>query len=232
MWDQVSQMVRAATQRISENIAGFLPGLLGLLIVVAVAVVLGGLARVLLLRLLSRLRLDHRAENLGLGSAADWEAIGGLSVLLARAAMWTIIAAGLLVGLSALDAALPGAFARSIFAYVPNLIAALLIVVAGTVLSRFFARSVLIAAVNLHLPVARLLGIGVRWLIILLAWTLALEHLGIGRGILAVSFAILLAGIVLASALAVGLGSTDWVRQVLARKVEPSPDRPDDVTHV
>jgi hypothetical protein len=153
-------------------------------------------------------------------------------MFVARAAMWTIIAAGLLVGLSALDAALPEAFARSIFGYIPNLLAALLIVVAGTVLSRFFAGSVLIGAVNLRLPGARPLSMGVKWLIILLAWTIALEHLGIGRGILALTFGILLAGIVLASALAVGIGSTDWVRQALARKVEPSGEPPHDLTHV
>jgi hypothetical protein len=232
MWDQINQMLRAATQRMSESIAGFLPGLAGLLVIVAVAVMLGVIVRVLLIRLFGRLRLDQRAENLGLGSAADWSVVGGPSVFVARAAMWTIIVAGLLVGLSALDAALPGAFARSIFGYVPNVLAALLIVIAGTVLSRFFARSVLIGAVNLRLPVARLLSTAVRWLIVLLAWTIALEHLGIGRGILALTFGILLAGIVLASALAVGIGSTDWVRQALARKNEPSSDRADDLTHV
>jgi hypothetical protein len=232
MWDQIDQMLRAAAQRMFDNIAGFLPGLAGLIVVVAVAVVVGVVVRVLLVRLFGRLRLDQRAENLGLGSAAGWSGVGGLSMFIARAAMWTIVVAGLLVGLSALDAALPEAFARSMFAYVPNLVAALLIIVAGTVLSRFFARSVLIGAVNLQLPLARTLSVGVRWLIILLAWTIALEHLGIGHGILAVTFSILLAGIVLASALALGLGSTEWVRQALARQRQPPGDRPDDLTHV
>jgi hypothetical protein len=232
MWDRINHMLLTASDRISDNIAGFLPGLAGLLVIAASAVVLGMLVRVVLVRLLGKLRLDHRAENLGLGSTADWSVVGGLSVFVARAAMWAIVLAGLLAGLSALDAALPGAFARSVFAYVPNLLAALLIVIAGTVLSRFFARSVLIGAVNLRLPIARLVSFGVRWLIILLAWTIALEHLGIGRGILALTFGILLAGIVLASALALGIGSTEWVRQTLAQKVEPSGDRPDDLTHV
>jgi hypothetical protein len=232
MWDQVNQMLRAAGQQMSENIAAFLPGVIGLVVVVAVAVILGVIARVVLLRVLARLRLDHRAENLGLGSAGDWSPVGGLSPLIARAAMWTIVVAGVLVGLSALDAALPGAFARSIFAYVPNLIAALFIVVAGTVLSRFFARSVLIGAVNLRLPIARLFSIGVKWLIVLLAWTIALEHLGIGRGILALTFAILLGGIALASALAIGIGSADSVRQALARNGDAAGERRDDLTHV
>lgn len=232
MLDQIDEMFRAATLRMSENVAGFLPGLVGLLLIVAFAVLLAVLVRMVLLRLLVGVRLEQRAQNLGLGSPADWSVVGGLSLFLARVAMWTIIIAGILVGFSALDAALPEAFARSVFQYVPNMLAALLIVVVGTVLSRFFARSVLIGAVNLQLQGARLLSTGIRWLVILLAWTIALEHLGIGRGILALTFAIVLAGVVLASALAVGNGAKEWVRQTLARRAGPSSDRPDDIPHV
>jgi hypothetical protein len=232
MWDEIDQMLRAATLRMSENVAGFLPGIAGLLLIVAFAVVLAALVRMVLLRVLVGIRLEQRAQNLGLGSPADWAPVGGLSLFLARMAMWTIVVAGILVGFSALDAALPEAFARSIFRYVPNLIAALLIVVVGTVLSRFLARSVLIGAVNLQLQAARLLSLGIKWLVILLAWTIALEHLGIGRGILALSFAIVLAGVVLATAIAVGLGATDWVRQMLARKADSAGERPDDLPHV
>jgi hypothetical protein len=229
--EQVNEMLRAATLRMSENIADFLPGLAGLLVIVAFAVVVAVLVRRVLARLLQGLRVDQRAENLGLGSTADWSVVGGLSVFVARVAMWSIVVAGVLIGLSALDAALPEAFARSIFGYVPNILAALLIVVVGTVLSRFLARSVLIGAVNLRLEAAQPLSLGIKWLVILLAWTIALEHLGIGRGILAISFAILLAGIVLASALAVGLGSTEWVRQSLGRR-PTNADHPDDLPHV
>ena len=232
MWEQINEMLRAAMLRISDNVAGFIPGLAGLLVLVALAVIVAVLVRLVLARLLIGLRLDQRAENLGLGSAADWSAVGGPSVFIARVAMWTIMVAGVLVGLSALDAALPEAFARSIFGYVPNILAALLIVVVGTVLSRFFARSVLIGAVNLRLEPARPLSLGIKWLVILLAWTIALEHLGIGRGILALSFTILLAGIVLASALAVGLGSTEWVRDALAKRRGRTGDAPDDLPHV
>jgi hypothetical protein len=232
MWERIKEMLGAAMLRMSDNVADFIPGLAGLLVIVALAVILAVLVRLVLARLLSGLRLDQRAENLGLGSAADWSVVGGLSVFVARVAMWTVIVAGVLVGLSALDAALPEAFARSIFGYVPNILAALLILVVGTVLSCFFARSVLIGAVNLRLELARPLSLGIKWLVILLAWTIALEHLGIGRGILAVSFATLLAGIVLASALAVGLGSTEWVREAIAKRRGRAGHQPDDLPHV
>jgi MFS-type transporter involved in bile tolerance (Atg22 family) len=98
-----------------------------------------------------------------------------------------------------------------VFAYLPDALAALLILIAGMVLSRFLARTVLIGAVNLQLQNARLLAIGIKWLILIMAVAMALEHLHIGQQILLVAFAILFGGIVLAMALAIGLGSKDHV---------------------
>lgn len=232
MWEQINEMLRAATLRMTENVAEFLPGLVGLLLILFGAAVVALLVRAVLLRALQGLHFDQRAEHLGLGSVADWSAVGGLSVLVARVVMWTVIVAGLLAGLSALDAALPEEFARSVLGYIPNVLAALLIVVFGTIMSRFLARSVLIGAVNMHVQGARVLSAGVKWLVLLLAWAIALEHLGIGRGLLTIAFAILFAGVVLALSLAIGLGSKDVVRQALEKQVREPGEQPDKLTHV
>ncbi|HXW08485.1 MAG TPA: hypothetical protein VD833_24865 [Vicinamibacterales bacterium] len=231
MWDQIDDMLRRAALRTVENVAEFLPGLVGMLIILLTALVLALVARNLVLRALRGLRFDQRVQHLGFSAVADWSAAGP-SVLVARATMWIILFAGVLIGLSALGAALPGAFARTIFAYLPGVAAALLILVAGVIFSRFLARSVLIGAVNQGFPFAVLLSGGVRWLVLLVAWAMAFEHLGLGRGILTLAFGILFGGIVLALALAVGLGSKELVGRSLERQVREPADRPDKLTHV
>lgn len=232
MWEQMNTMFREATLRMTDNVAGFLPGVVGLFVIVFIALIVAVLVRVVILRALRGLQFDQRAEHLGLGSIADWSAVGGLSLLLARVAMWTILVAGLLAGLSALDAALPEEFARSLLGYIPNVIAAILLLVFGAIVSRFLARSVLIGAVNLRLPGARGISAGVRWTVLLLAWAIALEHLGVGRGILALAFAILFGGVVLTLSLAIGLGSKDLVRQALERRAREPAEPSDRLTHV
>lgn len=229
--DVQNMLSRAALQTV-ENIAGFLPGLVGLLVILLVALVLALLARALVLRALNGLQFDQRAEQLGLGALADQGTLGSPSLLLARIVMWLIMLAGLLVSLSALDAALPEAFARRVFSYLPDVLAALVILVFGSAIARFLARSVLIGAVNLQVPQARLLSLGVKWLVLVLAWTMALEHLGIGRQILPLAFAILFGGIVLALALAVGLGSKDLVKASLERQGQEPAEGPDKLPHV
>jgi hypothetical protein len=232
MWEQIDGMLRHAALRTAENVAEFLPGVLGMLVILLAAVVVAMIARSLVLRALRGLHFDQRAEHLGFGAVADWSTVGGPSLLVARAVMWMILLAGLLVGLSALDAALPDAFARTIFAYLPNVLAALLILVLGVILSRFLARSALIAAVNQGFPFASLLSGGIRWLVLLVAWAMAFEHLGIGRGILTLAFGILFGGIVLALALAVGLGSKEQIGLSLERHTREQEERPDKLTHV
>ena len=80
----------------------------------------------------------------------------------------------------------------------------------------------LISAVNLQIQWARLLSLGVKWLVLVLAGAMALEHLGIGGQIVRLAFGILFGGIVLALALAVGLGSKDMVSRSLERQAGKS----------
>ncbi|MGH9371983.1 MAG: mechanosensitive ion channel family protein [Vicinamibacterales bacterium] len=232
MWEQIENMLHGTVLRIAENVAEFLPGLVGLLVILLVALVIAIVARGLVLRALKALQFDQRTEHAGLGGIADWSALGGPSAVIARIVMWIIVICGLLAGFSALDAALPEEFARTMFSYAPNLMAALAILIVGSVLARFLARSVLIGAVNLQVPHAGLLSAGVKWLMLVLAWTMALDHLGIGRSILPLAFAILFGGIVLTLALAVGLGSKDSVNAFLERQRRDAGERPDKLPHV
>src|SRR5260370_13652722 len=130
---------------------------------------------------------------------------------------------GLLVGISAFDATLTSELVLLLFGYLPNVVAAIFVLAAGNIIARFLARSVLIGAVNMNLQYARLLSAGVKWLVVVLTVAMALEHLGIGGGIIRLAFGILFGGIVLAPALAVGLGSQELVSPSLDREASKPP---------
>jgi hypothetical protein len=232
MWEQISEIFRRATIRTADSVANFLPGLIVLLVILLGAFLVALSVRMILLRILRGVEFDRRAQQMGLAVLSDWSPTAGPSVLVGRTAMWVILVLGLLVGISALDATMPAQFALSVFQYIPNVLAALAILIGGHLLSRFLARSVLIAAVNLQMQSARLLSTGVKWLVLVLAWAMALEHLGIGGHILTLAFGILFGGIVLALAIAVGLGSKEMVTRSLERQLREPGERPDKLTHV
>ncbi len=72
-----------------------------------------------------------------------------------------------------------------------------------------------------------------KWLVSVLAVTIAIEQLGIGGGIIRLAFGILFGGIVLALALAVGLGSKELVSRSLERETsKTSSDGMEPVGHL
>jgi hypothetical protein len=218
MWEHVNEILNQSTARIANGVANFLPGVLALLTVLIIAFVVAWIIRGMIRRSLSTVGFDRRLDQWGFSAIADWSPSRSPSLLIARIAYWLIVLLGLLIGLSALDASLTSQLAMRLFEYLPNVVAALLIVIVGTFIARFLARGVLISAVNMQIQSARLLSLGVKWLVMVMTAAMALEHLGIGGQIVRLSFAILFGGIVLALALAVGLGSKDivsrsWDRQ-------------------
>ena len=99
----------------------------------------------------------------------------------------------------------------------------------GNIIARFLSRSVLIGAVNMNLHYARLLSQGVKWLVLVLTAAMILDHLAIGGAIVDLAFGILFGGIVLALALAVGMGSRDLVSRSLEREaIRPNETMPDE----
>jgi mechanosensitive ion channel-like protein len=232
MWAQVDRILRQAMTQIADHIANFLPGLLVSLMLILATVVVALLARMLLVRALRGLDFDRRAEQWGLAALVGWPSSASPSQTVASVIYWTILILGLLVSLTTLNATIPSRLALSVFEYVPHLLAALMILIVGAVAARFLARSALIGAVNMQIRSARLLSLVVKWLVLLVAVAMALDHLGIGRTVLLLAFAILFGGIVFAAALAVGLGAQDAVSRAIERQQrEPSPGD-DKVNHV
>ncbi|MBI3048527.1 MAG: hypothetical protein HYY76_09495 [Acidobacteria bacterium] len=230
MMQEVERGLRLAGTRIVDSIAALLPGALVLLVVLVVALVAAVSVRYLVVRSLRGLELERRLEPLGF-RVADWGPSRGPAETAGSLAFWTILAIGLLLGLTALDAALPSRFALAVLQYVPHLAAALVILIAGGVLARFLATAVLIGAVNAGVQQARLLSLAVKWLVLIVAAAMALDHIGIGRTVLLLAFGILFGGVVLAAALAVGLGARDAVGRAIERQLH-APAHDDKLDHV
>jgi hypothetical protein len=220
MLTHANEVLHQAADRIVNGVAGFLPGLLALLTILVLTVVVAFLVRVVVRRILQRFRFDDRVTQWGLSELAGWEPAQRSSALIAQLSFWVIILLGLLAGVSALDPTLTSVLVVRLFDYVPKVAAAAVVLIAGFLLARFLARSVLISAVNLQIQSARLLSLGVKWLVMVLTAAMAMDHLGIGGQIVQLGFAILFGGIVLTLALAVGLGSKEMVSRSWERQAD------------
>jgi hypothetical protein len=223
MWDQVQQALNQSMIRVLNEFASLVPGVVALALAVAFATLLAGVLYFLLRRTLVGVEFDERLARWGFRSLADWSPSRSPSLMAARIVFWGVVLIGFLIGLAAFDSTLTSQLVFQLFNYLPKVVAAAIVLLVGTVIARFLARSVLIGAVNMNLQYARLLSAGMKWMIVVLAVAMALENLGIGGSIVHLAFGILFGGIVFALALAVGLGSKELVSRSLEREANRRP---------
>lgn len=226
MWERTKVILGRSLERTLESLLAVLPGVIAMVAVMALALVAALLVRLGLRRALSGLSFDRRCRQWGFEGLLDWSPGGSPTALLSRLGFWLVLLGGVGLSLGALGGATADELARKLLHWLPNVAAAGVLFVAGLFAARFLERTVLVSAVNLRIHSGRLLALGVRWLVVVLAAAMALEHLGIGGTILTLSFGILFGGIVLALSLAVGLGSRELVSRTWERRIrEAEPGR-------
>ena len=222
MWDQVGNALNASMVRVLSQLASLLPGILALIVALFLAALVAWIVAAVLRRSLASMDFDRRVPKWGFPTMAEWAPSHSPTLLVTRSIGVAVMIVGFLVGVSAFNMTLTSQMVARLFDYLPKVLAALIVLVAGKVIARFLSRSVLIGAVNMNLQYAQLLSAGVKWQVMVLTVAMALEHLEIGGGIIRLAFAILFGGIVLALALAVGLGSKELVSRSLKREATRS----------
>jgi hypothetical protein len=220
VWRHMSDALFQSITRVLSLLISILPGILAFFVALLLFSFLGFAISAVLRRLLSALRFDERvARNRG---SSEWAPTTSPTEIVARTSFWALFLLGLIIGVSAFDAsyATGTALPISLLPYLTHAVGAILLLVAGSLIARFLARTVLIGAVNAQLQYARFLSLGVKWLVLVLTAAMVLDHLQIGGNIVELAFGILFGGIVLTLALAIGLGSRDLVSRSLESRVE------------
>jgi len=234
MPDRMSDGVWSALVETRERLAAILPGLFVLVVLLALGVLLGWIAKYVLERGARAFGFDRVMERWGVTASLRRSGVqrppsGVLGVL----AFWAIFLFFASAGVDAVAGPTGHSATALLLAFLPPLFAALLILVAGWLLANFLSRTILIAAVNARLPEARLLARAAHWAIVLFTVATALTHLGIGKEMVLVAFGITFGGLVLALALAFGLGGRHLAANLLARRLRrESPPPQERLTHL
>lgn len=225
VWHDMSNALHQSLDRVLSLLIAILPGILAFFAALAVFSLFGVVLAAGTRRFLLLIKFDDRvARRQGSGG---WSAVTSPTDMASRIVFWGFVLLGLVIGVSAFDTSYASAAALpiSLLPYLTHAVGAALLLLVGTLIARFLARSVLIGAVNAQLQYARFLALGVKWLVLVLAAAMALEHLEIGGVVVDLAFGILFGGIVLTLALAVGLGSRELVSRSLESHVERASER-------
>jgi len=217
MWNQVSGTLSYSMAQALGRFASLLPGILAFLVAVVLFSLIGWLLAWVVRRILIALHFDDRLGR-GTEAVTEWSPRQTPAGLAARLVFWVFVVIGIGVGADAFGASSHSKIAEGLLAYLPRLIGAGVILLVGNIVARFLSRGVLIGAVNMNLQYARLLSLGIKWLVLVLTAAMALDHLEIGEQVVDLAFGILFGGIVLSLALSVGLGSRELVSRSIERE--------------
>jgi len=190
--------------------------LLGALVILIVGWIVAKAIRRLVDWLLKVVRFDVMADKAGISEVirkGDLKISAGEVV--SKLVYWLIMIMVLVMTVDALGLPKTSDVLASLFAYIPRVIAALLVLVVAMFLASFVSGIVSTAAGNAKMPKPELIAGISRWAIIIFAATIALVELGIAPLLVTTTFNIILGGVVLALALAFGLGGKDAAARYL-----------------
>lgn len=206
-------LIAADLQQATVNIV---PRFLTAVAVVVVLLVAAKTIERLLAAFLRRVRLDDRLAEGGMDRTLQRLGIESISQLLPRLVYYLLLflfarTAADAYGLTAISEAI-----SALFGYLPNVGAALILVVAGTALSQFVGDAVTRAAEESGVEFARSLGTVVSGAIVFIVGVMAIGQLRFETEMVRIVTVCVLSGAGLAFGLSVGLGSRDVTRNVLA----------------
>lgn len=200
------------------QIGAFLPRLLLALVVLVGGWLLAKVARFAVARGLRAINVNVLTERAGLDAFLRQGGMQGDTCgLLGWLVYWVVILAALIVAFNGLGLTYVTDLLSRVLLFVPNVFVGLLILAFGSYFARFVGDAVQAYCRSVGIREGGLLGKFAQYAIMAFVVLITLEQLNIGGNIVRISFLILIGGIVLALALAFGLGGRDLAARMLER---------------
>jgi hypothetical protein len=200
------------------QVSNFLPRLTLAVVVLIAGWLLGRVVRFAVVKGLRAVNFQVLTERAGIdGFFRQGGVQTDLSAILGTLIYWLVLLAALIVACNSLGLTYITELLGRIVLFLPHVIVAVLIIAFGTYFARFVGETVTAYFRNIGVRDADLLGKIARYAILTFVLVIALDQMAIGGDIVREAFLILLAGTVLALALAFGLGGQHWAARWLER---------------
>jgi hypothetical protein len=192
------------------QIGQFVVSVLLVLVILVIGWIISKIIKALITRVLKAVKLDQLSERIELSALLSKGGITyTLSELIGVIFYWLALLVTFVVAVNAIGLTVAADLLNKIVLYVPNIVAAIFILVLGMFVATVLKNIVKTAANNAGLSQSTFLARCVEVVVMIFALIIALEQLNINAGVIEKAVSILLAAVGLAFALAFGLGCKD-----------------------
>ena len=194
----------------------FLPRLLLAVIILVIGWLLAKAIRLIVIKGLRAINFNVLTDRAGIDrflqqGGIQTDTVGILGALI----YWLVTLAALMIAFNSLGLTNVTELIGRVALFIPKVIVAVLILAFGAYFARFIDNTIIAYGKNVGLEDAEFLGRFARYAILVFVVMIALEQVDVASELVRQSFLIILAGVVLALALAFGLGCQHRVSELL-----------------
>lgn len=205
-----------ATGQILTGVLVFLPTLLGAIIVFLIGLVLANWAKQLLVKLINITKLSEVIANPAIKEFLKNAQVNQkIEEVLGEVVRWLIIALFFTTSMNMLGLTTVTLFLNTIFSYIPNLLAAVFILLIGVILAGTLEKVVKGSLGSVDVSLSRFMGKVVSYSVMIISVLIAISQMGIAQSFIEVIFTGFIATITIALGLGFGLGSKDIIKSIL-----------------
>lgn len=205
-------------QNLWSEVIGFLPSLVGALVVFVFGLIVAFGLEKLVERVIYYLRIDAALKKLGLETYLHRAKMSlNTGVFFGRLVYWFMLVAFLLAASDILGFASLSDFLREVLAYIPQVVVAALILLAAFVVANFLRGLVRASVLAAELHAAKALGTVAWWGVIIFGALAGLQQLGVAVTIINTLVTGFVAMLAIAGGLAFGLGGRDHADEFIAK---------------
>jgi len=214
----LSEFLYTTLPDMGVNLAGFLGQLLLALILFIVFWMIGASLGKLLSDGIKALNIDSFLAKVGIDKIMQRAGLNlNVGHFIGMLVKWFMIIAGLLVAANVLNLVEVSVFLQSILMYIPNIVVAAIILIAGVIVADFVARVVASSISAAGLKSAPFVSKVARWSIFIFALIAALDQLQIAQTFINTLYIGLVAMISIAGGLAFGLGGKEHASEFISK---------------
>jgi len=215
---QSFDMLLDTTREFMRQTAAFLPHLVMALVVVVIGYLIARVARFAVERALRAVNLNVLTERAGTDNFLAQAGLrGDTCTLFGLLAFWLVVLETLVEAFRSLGLTYITDLLHRLVLFTPNVLIAMLVVIFGSYCARFVGMAIENFCREAQVPDGDMLSRIARYVIMIFVIMIALSQVEIGGEIVQHTFLIILAGLMLALALAFGLGGRDWAAALLQR---------------
>ena len=194
------------------------PSILAAILVFVVGWIIAVAVGKIISSVVANLKLDEGLEKIGFREGLERAGLHlDSAAFLGGLFRWTFVVVSLLAAANILALEGVTAFLQEVLLYVPNLIVAVVMVIAATLLSRFFEKLVHASMETAKLGGGEALGSITKWAILVFGYLAAVQQLGVAEDIINIVVMGVVAMIALGGGIAFGIAGKDFAAGVLKR---------------